>query len=65
MLAEIGATEGLIFLAVLVVFVWTLVTAARRGRWGWFVLILLVPGITTLLFWLFNPRPVDRGPRPV
>ncbi len=66
MLAELGPIEvGLIALAFLVLFVWTLATAARRGRWGWFVLLLLVPGLTTLFFWLFNPQRVDRGPRPV
>jgi len=66
MLAEIGPIEvTLITLAVIGIFAWTLATAARRGRWGWFLLILLLPGLTTLLFWLFNPQRVDRGPRPV
>lgn len=53
----------LLFAAALVLFIWTLVTAARRGRWGWFVFILLMPGIATLIFWLVNPPPIGSGPR--
>ena len=64
MLAEIGPIEVLLItLVLLALFAWTLATAAARGRWGWFFVILLVPVLGTLLFWLADPPRVHKGPR--
>lgn len=65
MLAELGAAEVLIItLAALAVWIWTFVVAARRGRWGWCALIFLFQALAIIVFWLVNPQPIDRGPRP-
>ena len=64
MLAEIGAFEALMVVTILVIWLGTFAEAARRGRWGWCVFIFLVSGLAILAFWIVNPRPIDRGPRP-
>jgi hypothetical protein len=43
--------------------IWTLVTAAQRGRWGWFLFVFFMPGLAVILFWLVNPGSRDSGPR--
>ena len=63
MLAELGAIEALIITLAVGGHIWTLVVAARRGRWGWFAAIFFFSWAAILFFWLFNPSPVDRGPR--
>ena len=47
-------SAGVWLLLSMLVFVGTLIHAARRNRWGWFVIILLMPGLGLTVYWLWN-----------
>ena len=58
---------GLLLLAIgsLVLYVWTLVNAAKNGKWVWFVLILLVWPFCIAYLLFAKKRPSDgRTPMP-
>jgi hypothetical protein len=55
---------SIIIAASLGLILWSLFTAARRNRWGWFLFIFIPPGLGLILFWLVNPPAKGSGPRP-
>lgn len=46
----------------LVLYVWTLVNAARNGKWVWFVLILLLWPVCVLYLLFADKSPPDQRP---
>jgi len=63
----VGLLSGLPAIALVLgttIIAWGLLMAAQRRRWGWCVLIFLIPVVGMIAFLIANPEPSQQtGPR--
>lgn len=60
LLTQLGVVGIFVFigvgLALLVAHIIALIDSIRDGNWVWFLILLLFPGIGTIIYWLFGNR---------